>query len=69
MIGMSMVLFNEIAIILAIIVGVVFSSLNMYVSFVEKVVFKIFIYGFMFACIGFVVALVELFIKIIMFLF
>lgn len=64
-----MVVFNEIAIILAIVVGLVFSSLNMYVSFVEKIVFKIFAYGFMFACIGFVVMFVELFIKIIAFLF
>ena len=69
MIGISMVFFNEVAIILATIVGIVFSSSNKYVSFVEKVVFKIFTYGFMFACIGFVVAFVELFIKFIAFLF
>ena len=69
MIGMSMVFFNEVAVILAIIVGVVFSSLDIYVSFVEKIVFKVFTYGVMFACIGFVVALVELFIKFIAFLF
>lgn len=69
MIGISMVFFNEVAVILAIIVGIVFSSLNLYVSFVEKIVFKIFTYGFLFACIGFVVAFVELFIKFIAFLF